>query len=132
MAAVRLSGWAGLAAACLLVVTGCGDSHEAIMVDTLRAMEEYAQILESVQDDASAKAAIPRVTAMSQQFASLNRRSENMGEAPKEIRDALHDKYSKQLEAAQITIRETHAKMDPEYADQLAETMEGLGVVTQQ
>ena len=43
MAAVRLLGLYTLAAALLLTTTGCGDSHEAITVDTIRVLDEYAQ-----------------------------------------------------------------------------------------
>jgi hypothetical protein len=128
MAAVRLLGLYTLAAALLLTTTGCGDSHEAITVDTIRILDEYAQVLESVQDDATAEAAIPRVTAIGDQLASLKRRAASMGEAPKEIREAIHEKYSKQLETARRTVRETYAKMDPLYADQLADAIEGLEV----
>jgi hypothetical protein len=128
MAAVRLCGWTALAAACLLLTTGCGDSHEAITVDTIRTLEEYAQVLDSVRDEASAEAAVPRVTAIGEKFASLKRRAASMGEAPIEIQDAIHDKYSQQLTAARITVRETYAKMDPEYADRLAEAIEGLEI----
>jgi hypothetical protein len=132
MATVRSLGWHILTAACLFVTTGCGDSHEAITVDTVRTLEEYAQILESVQDDASAEAAIPRVTAIGEQLASLKRRAASMGEAPKEIRDVIHEKYSKKLEAARVTVRETYAKMDPLYADQLADAIEGLEIAARQ
>jgi hypothetical protein len=132
MATVRSLGGYILAAVCLFVMTGCGDSHEAITVDTVRTLEEYAQILESVQDDASAEAAIPRVTAIGERLASLKRRAASMGEAPKEIRDVIHDKYSKQLEAARVTVRETYAKMDPLYADQLADAIEGLEIAARQ
>jgi len=128
----RLCGWNALVAACLLITTGCGDSHEAITVDTIHTLEEYAQILESVQDDASAEAAIPRVAAIGEQLASLKRRAASMGEAPQEIRDIIQEKYSQQLATARITVRETYAKMDPEYADQLAEAIEGLEVSARQ
>jgi hypothetical protein len=128
MATVRLLGSYTLVAACLLITAGCGDSHEAITVDTIRTLDEYAKVLESVQDDATAEAAIPRVTAIGEQLASLKRRAASMGEAPKEIRDAIHEKYSKQLETARRTVRESYAKMDPVYADQLADAIEGLEV----
>lgn len=128
MATARLFGSYTLVATCLLVITGCGDSHEAITVDTIRTLEDYAQVLESVQDEATAEAAIPRVTAIGEQLASLKRRAASMGEAPKEIRDAIQEKYAKQLEAARRTVRETYAKMDPLYADQLADAIEGLEI----
>lgn len=128
MTSVRAFLWNALAAACLLNLTGCGDSHEAITVETIRALDEYAQVLESVHDDASAKAAIPRVTAIGEQLASLKRRAANMGEAPKAIRDAIEDNYSQKLLAARKTVRETFAKIEPEYADQLAEAIEGLEI----
>lgn len=132
MAAVRRCGWHALVAACLLFMTGCGDSHEAITVDTIRTLEEYAQVLESVQDEASAEAAMPKVTAIGEQLATLRRRAARMGEAPQEIRDAIHDKYSKQLEAARLTVREKYSNMDPEYADMLADAIEGLEVAARQ
>lgn len=126
MTSVRSTGWYAVVAVCLLVTAGCGDSHEAITLDTISTLQEYAQVLESVQDDASAESAVPRVTAIGEQLAALKRRSERMGEAPKEIRDRIQDKYSKNLESARLAVRRTYEKMDPKYAEQLTEAVQGV------
>lgn len=45
--------------------SGCGDSHEAVTRDILNTQKELCAVLDEVKDDASAKAAVPRVKAIS-------------------------------------------------------------------
>jgi len=64
-----------------LVLSACGgDSHEAIVEDQADLMDEILDILEDVDDQASAKEAAKKIEALSEDMAALAKRAQEMGE----------------------------------------------------
>jgi hypothetical protein len=115
-----------LMSAVVLCATGCGDSHEAIAREMLSAQQELCQILESVQDDASAQAAVPRVKAIADRLERLSRRSDTLGPAPAEIREALRVKYQQDIRDTSLAVRQQFARIDPLYSLQLQDALVAL------
>jgi hypothetical protein len=115
-----------LISAVALCASGCGDSHEAVTRDILTTQKELCAVLDEVKDDASAKAAVPRVKAISDKLKTLQQRSNALGPPPAAIRNALHDKYFKELREATDAIQQNFARLDPLQALQLQNALEEM------
>ena len=81
-----------------LFFVGCGsDTHESLAKESLAYMNEFAEILEGVNDVDSAKAAGPKLEALGEKFAALKRRSDILGEPTPEQKKAIQEKFEKEL-----------------------------------
>jgi hypothetical protein len=109
--------------AVVLCAGGCGDSHEAVMRDMLNAQKELCAILEEVKDDASAKAAVPRVKAIADRLQALQKRSDALGPLPLETRAALQAKYRQEIQDTSYAVRQHFARIDPLYSLQLQDAL---------
>ncbi len=71
-------------ALCLLtcLLWGCGgDSDQEVMDDSMRQLKEMNAVLDTVKDEPSAKAAAEKIRGMQDEFRSLSKRMQEMGEA---------------------------------------------------
>ena len=112
-----------LMGAFVLCASGCGDSHEAVTRDMLGAQKELCAVLEEVKDDASAKAAVPRVKAIADRLQAIQKRSDRLGPPPAEIRVALHAKYQQEIQDTNYAVRRNFARIDPLYSLQLQDAL---------
>jgi hypothetical protein len=83
----------------LAFCAGCGDSPDSVMQDTLSTMKEMSAVLQSVKDEASAKAAAPKLKAVGARMQDLAKRGKAMN-LSKEQETALVEKYKPQMEDA--------------------------------
>jgi hypothetical protein len=83
----------------LALCAGCGDSPESLMQDTLSSMKEMSSVLQSVKDEASAKAAAPKLNAIGARMQELGKRGKAMN-LSQEQQTALMEKYKPQMEEA--------------------------------
>jgi hypothetical protein len=83
----------------LALCAGCGDSPDSLMKDTLSNMKEMSGVLQSVKDEASAKAAAPKLKAIGARMQDLAKRGKDMNLSP-EQQTALMEKYKPQMEEA--------------------------------
>lgn len=93
--------WALLAisAAILLTLSGCGDSHDAVAREGVATLKELSKTLEGVKDEASAKAASPRLNELADRMERLKERSDKLGKPSKETEEALKQKYQSEMQA---------------------------------
>jgi hypothetical protein len=96
-----------------LCASGCGDSHEAVTREMLSAQQELCAVLDTVADDASAQAALPRVKEISDRLQSLRRRSDALGPPPAEIRVSLYARYKKEMLETEAAVQRHFARLDP-------------------
>lgn len=75
----------------LLVLSGCGggDSHEAVMNDTVSAMNSVADAVESIEDEASAKAAITKIKAQLSTMEAIKKRAKGMSDPSEDVQKKL-------------------------------------------
>ncbi len=91
----------GLAVAMTLGLSGCGGSGgaEGVMKDMLANMNEMTATLESIKDDASADAAIPKLEKQSARMKELTDKAKAMKLSPEEDKK-LQEKYKSQTDEA--------------------------------
>jgi hypothetical protein len=89
-----------LIAVALLLPTGCGNPHEALVVNAIAILKEIADELSSIKDAASAEAAGPRLKELGGRWRANERRL--VGEKPLSMRDmaALNKEFGGQYEEA--------------------------------
>ena len=111
-----------------LVLVGCGDSHEAAMNDMIASMEKLNTILDGVQDEASAKAAKPKIEALSKQMDALGQRMEKLGEPSEAQQKELTAKFGKKMEklGPKMIGNMMRISMNPQFAEHLQEAMKGM------
>lgn len=77
----------------LLSMTGCGgQSHEAIADSMMKSMDQFADILASVKDEASAKAAATQLETLTASVKALADKRKALGDPPKEIQTKIEEK----------------------------------------
>ena len=90
---------------------GGGNSPDGIMQDTLGLMNDMTATLATIKDEASAKAAIPKLQDLANKGEEIKKRAEAMKTANKLSKDdeeALKKKYEPQLkEATEKLMKET-------------------------
>jgi hypothetical protein len=90
-----------LAALVLFSFGGCGQpSREQLVQEQVAAMNEVTSVLNTIQDDATADAALPRLEKAANRLATANDRSERAANSQPQPKDA--DQAMKQLNDPQI------------------------------
>ena len=124
-----------LAAVCLslpllLLNVGCGDSGDAVMTDTIATMEEMNQVLTGVKDEASAKAAAPKLEALGTRMKELEKRGNDLKMSPAE-REQLAEKYKAQLEKPVQELMQNMMRIafNPELSKHIEGPMKNMGKV---
>jgi len=84
----------------LVIVFWPTSKHEAAIKDTLKLLNELAAILETVQDEKSARAAAEKINGLKDRFESLSKRMEELSKPSKEEDERLRKKYEDELTKA--------------------------------
>jgi hypothetical protein len=76
---MRRSASAAMIGAAAFLLVGCGDSHKKVLSDTTAAIEEFASTLATCTDEASAKAAEPKLKGITQKLRDIGARQKKLG-----------------------------------------------------
>jgi hypothetical protein len=87
----------GFALALVFAVSGCGDSHEAVLKDTIKTMDEITEVCESIKDESSAKAAKPKLEKLAEKMKDIKKRADKLGDPKGDKKEALEKKYKDDL-----------------------------------
>lgn len=71
--------------ALLLTLSGCGTNPEELVKESLGCWQEAAEVLETIQDEDSAKAAEPKLRALLQRMGELNRQARQHELPPEQL-----------------------------------------------
>ena len=86
------------AALAVLLLAGCAsDDAESMVKQTIAAMDETAQVLATVKDEASAKAAVPRLKSLAEQRRKIEEKVATVKTPPPEEQAELQKKYAARL-----------------------------------
>ena len=85
----------------LVCSSGCGDSHESLAKDGLSTTKEMVTVLEGVKDEASAKAAKPKLKSLAEQLNDYNARQAKLPAMTEAELKTLESKYGKEMEETQ-------------------------------
>ena len=102
--------------AMLLVCSGCGDSREAVAEDGMANMKELVATLDTVKDEASAKAAKPKLEKLVKQMNEIKERQTKLGDPTEAEMKSLMEKHGDEMEALQkkmVTVM-MRIQFDPE------------------
>ena len=96
-----------------LAFSGCGgaDSHDELLNDMLSMLDEYARVLESVSDKASASAAVAELEVITVEMQFLLARAEKLGRATPEVEQALQQKYKPEFTEVMKRFKSSTAKI---------------------
>lgn len=85
-------------ASVLLLASGCGkDTHESVTQEMMASLQETIDLLKSCKDEASAKAAEPKLKAMGKKMEALKKRADALGKPSKEQDEAIKKKFGEKL-----------------------------------
>ena len=84
------------------VLPGCfSDSHESLAAESMTTMKELTTTLETVKDQASAKAAKPKLTSLAEKMKKLNERQAKLPAPSEAEQKAMVSKHGKEMEDLQ-------------------------------
>ena len=86
--------------ACLIFISGCGDSHESLMRQQISAMNEAADILATIKDKSSAEAAKPKMKKIGEKLGDLKNRIDRLEKLSESKKVAFESKFKDQLVGA--------------------------------
>jgi hypothetical protein len=116
--------WAG-ALLLLGAVVGCAENHDSLTKKQIDLMNDLADVLSTIKDADSAKAAQPKLKKISERMQELKKKAEKLGEPPADKKAALEKKYQDQVtKAGERLMKEFFRVMTVSGA---AEALQGLG-----
>lgn len=80
-----------------LILTGCGDSHDKVMRDSISEMKRLVTVLEGIKSEADAKAAKGKIEGIAKRMKAIEKRMEKLGDPSPEIEARLKEKYEGQM-----------------------------------
>jgi len=117
-----------LACGFAMALVGCGDSHDKVTADSLDVISDMNDVLDGVNDKASAEAAKPELEALGERMQDIKARAEKLGEPSAEQKQALEEKYKERMgkEVGRIFGNMMRVGMNPEIAGVLDDAMNKL------
>jgi hypothetical protein len=111
----------------MLALVGCDSkpTHESLAQEAIGKMNEMAGVLEGVTDEASAKAAKPKLQAIDASMKELKAKEEKLGKLSADEEKRLKEKYEPQMEEAMKKLIAQFGRLatDPKLASVLDEAM---------
>jgi hypothetical protein len=130
---MKLAGMVSLLAGFLLLAACNGGSptHESVTKDMISMMEEQADILATITDEASFEAAKPKLDALKEKADTLKAATEKLGDPSKDVEEQLKKKYEPRVkEVSQKLMKEMQRlMMSPAIAGKLQEALKDLAPV---
>ncbi|HSI31947.1 MAG: hypothetical protein ACAI43_06155 [Phycisphaerae bacterium] len=84
-------------ASLLLAVAGCKSDHEKLMTQTTARMKAAVDILKSVTDEPTAKAAAPKLQGVAADLKRLQQDMNRLGEADQAVKKELAEKHGREF-----------------------------------
>jgi len=82
----------------LIMLTGCGDTHDKVAADMMDTMEDFNKTMENVKDVDSAKDASDDLRKIAERMNSITERANALEEPDEETKKALEEKYKTRME----------------------------------
>ncbi len=110
----------------LMLLTGCSDSQEKGQDDMIDVMDEYADVLESIKDEDSAKAAKDEFAELAEELKEILARMEKLEKPSKEEQAALQKESDAKMKPIEERIQKEMKRIasDPKL---MALAMEAIG-----
>ena len=117
-----------VAMALMVLVSGCKRDQESVVKDSISKFKEMTSVLKGVKDEASAKAASPKLKSIAEDLDKLKKEGEKMGKPSKEQEEAMKKKYEKEMEPIMkdFMTEMMRVSMDPKLAPHLKDAMSAM------
>jgi peptidoglycan hydrolase CwlO-like protein len=119
-----------LAVACIavtIVSIGCDSkpTHDSLAKDMIGKMKEMVEVLKGVKDEASAKAAKPKLEGLKKEVDALKAEADKMPKPSAEDEKKLNEKYEPELEKlmGELAGEMIRIGSDPKLASELGNAM---------
>jgi hypothetical protein len=114
----------------LAVLPGCGgDSHESLGAESMTVMKDLIATLDGIKDEASAKAAKPKLVSLTEKMQKINERQAKLPALTEADMKAMESKYGKEMEELQprMVAAMMRLQFDPAIQKELSDLdMKGL------
>src|SRR5437773_7521802 len=109
----------------MICLVGCKTDHESLTKDSISKMKEMVSVLKGVTDESSAKAAGPKLEAISTDMKNLQAEMKKLSAPPKEKQEDLAKKYVPEMMSAQAELMKemTRISADPKLAKVIGDSM---------
>ena len=106
-----------------------GRSHEDVMDDMLATMDEISDVLAKVTDEASAKAAKPKLETLTARMQAIQKEANAMGKPDAATEEALQKKYEARLQQVMGRFMKEMMRVsqDPTISAELSDAMGKMG-----
>jgi hypothetical protein len=113
-----------------LCVAGCESkpTHESVTQETIDKMEEMVEVLKGIKDEASAKAARPKMEQIKKDMDEIKAKSKALGEPPADVKQKLAEKHKQELEKVTGEMMKEMMRIgfDPKIAPHLKDTLPSM------
>ena len=110
-----------------LAAGGCESkpTHESVTKESIDKMQQFADVLKTIKDEASAKAARPKLEKIKKEMDELKKKADTLGNPPPEVKKKLEEKYKKDMEkvSGELAGQMMRIGMDPKIAPHLKDAM---------
>ena len=121
----------GVTCACLtltlILLGGCESkpTHESVTQETVDKMEEMVEVMKGIKDEASAKAARPKMEQIKKDMEAIKAKSQALGEPSADVKKKLAEKHKPQMEklASEMMKEMMRIGFDPKIAPHIKDTM---------
>jgi hypothetical protein len=118
----------GLVLVLALALTGCGDSRDSVIKDSISDMKKLVDVLKGIKDEASAKSAADRIKAITENMKAIKARADKLGKPSPEEDKALQAKYETEMKSITTDMGREMLRitMDPALREPMMQAMEQL------
>jgi len=109
-----------------LVVAGCKSEHEKAMSNMIDKVKEITAVMKGITDQASAKAAAPKLKTLGEELKALGEQAQKMKQPSPEEEKKLKEKYEKDLMAAMTDLQKETMRVMPFAAAEIGAAMQGI------
>ena len=110
-----------------LCLAGCDSkpTHESVTQEGIDKTEEMVELLKSIKDEASAKAARPKMEQIKKDMEAIKKKADALGEPPAEVKKKLAEKHKPQMEklASEMMKEMMRIGFDPKIAPHVRDVM---------
>ena len=94
----KVAGLSVVALLCCALPGRAADTFDDVIKDMIKSTKQLVEVLATVKDEASAKAAKPKLEKMGKEIQAIQARAKKLGDPSKEEKEKLEKKYKPELD----------------------------------
>ena len=110
-----------------LCVAGCDSkpTHDSVAHESMDKMKEMVEVLKTIKDEASAKAARPKMEKIKKEMDEIKKKADALGEPPADVKKKLQEEHKAEMEKlfGEMMQEMMRIGMDPKLAPHVKDAM---------